>query len=73
MSKETYFIENDGGSNNQLAALIPALLQRQGIDPTTLLAMSGGGFGGGMGERRRYRREGGMGERRSRITGRFIR
>lgn len=49
MSKETYFIENDGGSNNQLAALIPALLQRQGIDPTTLLAMSGGGFGGGMG------------------------
>lgn len=49
MSKETYFIENDGGSNNQLAALIPALLQRQGIDPTTLLAMSSGGFGGGMG------------------------
>ena len=47
MSKETYFIENDG-ANNQLAALIPALLQRQGIDPTTLLAMSGG-FGGGMG------------------------
>ena len=49
MSKETYFIENDGGGSNQLAALIPALLQRQGIDPTTLLAISGGGFGGGMG------------------------
>ena len=50
MSKETYFIENDGGSNNQLAALIPALLQKQGVDPTTLLAMmGGGGFGGGMG------------------------
>lgn len=49
MSKETYFIENDGGGNNQLATLIPALLQRQGIDPTTLLAISGGGFGGGMG------------------------
>ena len=50
MSKETYFIENDGASNNQLAALIPALLQKQGVDPTTLLAMmGGGGFGGGMG------------------------
>lgn len=49
MSKETYFIENDGGSNNQLAALIPALLQKQGVDPTTLLALSGGGIGGGMG------------------------
>lgn len=47
MSKETYFIENDGG-NNQLAALIPALLQKQGIDPTALLAMSGG-LGGGLG------------------------
>jgi len=49
MSKETYFIENEGGSNNQLAALIPALLQKQGVDPTTLLALSGGGLGGGMG------------------------
>ena len=49
MSKETYFIENDGASNNQLAALIPALLNKQGIDPTALLAMMGGGFGGGLG------------------------
>lgn len=49
MSKETYFIENDGAGNNQLAAIIPALLQRQGIDPTMLLAMMGGGFGGGLG------------------------
>lgn len=49
MSKETYFIENDGAGNNQLAALIPALLNKQGIDPTMLLSMMGGGFGGGMG------------------------
>mgnify|MGYP003292695322 CR=1 FL=1 len=49
MSKETYFIENDGAANNQLAAIIPALLNKQGIDPTMLLAMMGGGFGGGLG------------------------
>lgn len=49
MSKETYFIENDGAGNNQLAAIIPALLNKQGIDPTMLLAMMGGGFGGGLG------------------------
>lgn len=44
MGKEnTYVFESD--SNNQLATILPALLQKQGIDPTALL-MLGGGFGG---------------------------
>lgn len=44
MGKEnTYVFESD--SNNQLSAILPALLQKQGIDPTALL-MLGGGFGG---------------------------
>lgn len=50
MSRETYFVEGDNGNgNNLLAALIPSLLNKQGIDPTALLAMCGGGFGGGLG------------------------
>lgn len=47
MGKEnTYVFESD--SNNQLAAILPALLQKQGIDPTALLMLGGGlgGFGG---------------------------
>lgn len=45
MSKEsTYFFESNG--NNQLASILPALLQKQGIDPTALLMLGGGGFGG---------------------------
>lgn len=50
MSKETYFFDSSNGGSNQLANLIPAILQKQGIDPTMLLAMmGGGGFGGGLG------------------------
>lgn len=47
MGKEnTYVFESD--TNNQLAAILPALLQKQGIDPTALLMLGGGlgGFGG---------------------------
>lgn len=47
MGKEnTYVFESD--ANNQLAAILPALLQKQGIDPTALLMLGGGlgGFGG---------------------------
>lgn len=45
MSKEsTYFFESNG--SNQLASILPALLQKQGIDPTALLMLGGGGFGG---------------------------
>lgn len=44
MSKDnTYVFETKG--DNQLATLLPALLQKQGIDPS-VLAMLGGGLGG---------------------------
>ncbi len=50
MESKTYVFGNDGasGSNSLLTALVP-LLQKQGIDPSLLLAMNGGGFGGGCG------------------------
>lgn len=45
MSKDsTYVFES--GSGNQLASILPALLQKQGIDPTALMMLGGGGFGG---------------------------
>lgn len=49
--EKTYVFDSGGNGNNNLAALLPALLQNRGIDPTALLAMSGGfggmgGFGG---------------------------
>ena len=45
MEKTYVFDSGSGNGNNNLAALLPALLQNKGIDPTALLAMSGG-FGG---------------------------
>lgn len=45
MSKDsTYVFESSSG--NQLASILPALLQKQGIDPTALMMLGGGGFGG---------------------------
>lgn len=44
MSEKTYFFDTNGG--NQLSSILPALLQRQGIDPTALMMLGGGGFGG---------------------------
>lgn len=44
MSDKTYVF--DSGANNNLASILPALLQNKGIDPSVLAAMGNGGFGG---------------------------
>lgn len=46
MSDSKTYVFDSGGSKDNLSAIIPALLQKQGIDPSALLALGGGGFGG---------------------------